>query len=183
VAPGTSAARATFLVNLANAASERHAWLGADSDLVTARDAYRSAVTSGLLTSPADALAGARNWSERARPGATGSGPSKRTKAGTRPRRCCSRARCCAATRSCGSATRRGDGGWRVRARCPRAPARPRDAATALERGRGLLLSERLERDPADVTRLEREHALLAERFRAAAARLRALEVAAATAG
>ena len=169
----TSVHRPWMLANLANAASELFDRLGDAADGDTALEAYRSAATTGLRTNPADALAAASNWSSWSAAHRRWSEVVEAHALGQ-----------AAATRLLRSQVIRADkeswlraaDGLAALALAEAATGNLRGAALALEAGRGLLVSERLERDRADLGRLEDERRDLARRFRAAAALVDRLE-------
>jgi hypothetical protein len=167
--PESAAQRATFLVNLANAASERHVRQGDRGDLVTARDAYRSAVATGLAVSPADALAAAHNWSEWARDRRAWSEVTEAVRGGDEAAQHLFRSQLLRADKE--SWLRDAEGLAADSAYAHAVQAQPREAVMALERGRAQLVWDVLERAQADLVRLGEVRADLVERYRSAAAR------------
>jgi hypothetical protein len=173
--PPGSARRATHLVNLGNALSERHERSSDADDLAAGREAYRSAASTGLAASPAEAFAAAHNWSEWACDRRAWAEVAEAYGYGEQATRALFRAQLARADKESWLRDAQGlatDGAYAFVAR-----SALRDAVLALERGRALLLSEALEREWADLTRLEAAHAALAARFRAGAARVRLLEL------
>ena len=168
--PQASARRATYLVNLANALAQR------GDDPAAARDAYREAVRVGLLASPAEALAAAQNWSGSARDRRAWDEVAEACEAGQQAARTLFGTQLLRADKESWLRDAHGltsDGAYALIAR-----SRLPQAATVLERGRALLLSERLALDAADLGRLASRAPPLAARFRAAAAEVRRLEAA-----
>jgi tetratricopeptide (TPR) repeat protein len=173
--PPESARRATFLVNLGNTLAERYDRSRALDDLFAAREAYRSAAETGLFAGPADAFAAARNWSEWARDRREWKEVADAYAYGEQATGALVRAQLLRADKESWLRDVEGlitDGAFALVA-C----SRPREAAVALERGRALLLSEALEREQADLSRLEANRTELAARFRRSAAGVRKLEL------
>jgi hypothetical protein len=173
--PPGSARHATHLVNLGNALSERYERSSDADDLAAGREAFRSAASTGLAASPADAFAAAHNWSEWACDRRAWAEVAEAYGYGEQATRALFRAQLARADKEswlCDAQGLATDGAYAFVAR-----SALRDAVLALERGRALLLSEALEREWADLTRLEAAHAALAARFRAGAARVRLLEL------
>jgi tetratricopeptide (TPR) repeat protein len=166
--------QSTYLVNLANALSERYTRLRDPVDLSAARDANRAAIRTGLLARPADALGAAYNWSEWARDGGDWDDVAEAYENGEQ-----------AVRQLVATQLRRADKeawikaaeGLAVNAAYALvAASQSTRAVTALERARSLLLSEALERVAVDLSMLEASYPSLAERFRAAVRRLHQLE-------
>jgi tetratricopeptide (TPR) repeat protein len=163
-----------YLVNHANALSERFTRLHDPSDLAAARAAHRSAIRVGLVTRAADALGAAHNWAEWAGDRGDWHDVAEAYEGGEKASRQLIATQLRRADKE--SWIRDAEGLALSGSHALVATAQLTAAVTALERGRALLLSEALEREYADLTVLEESHPGLVERFRTAAWRLRQLE-------
>jgi hypothetical protein len=170
----SSVHRPGMLVNLGNAASELFDRLGDPRDRADARAAYRSALRGGMVTSPADALAAASNWTEWAARRRAWSEVVEAHRLGERAALRLFRTQVTRADKE--SWLRDADGLATYGAFARAARADLPGAVMAVELGRGLLFSERLERERAGLQRLQAEREELALRYRAAAARVDQLE-------
>jgi tetratricopeptide (TPR) repeat protein len=172
--PGSSIRRAGLLVNLGNATSELFDRLGHPDDRAAAQDAYRSATRDQFDASPGDALAAARNWSEWAARRQAWSEAVEAYSIGEQAAEQLFRTQLVRAHKE--SWLRDADGLAAVGALAHAARAELRGAVLALELGRARLYAERLEREHADLGRLQADREELALRYRAAAAHMARLE-------
>jgi hypothetical protein len=172
--PESSVRRVGILTNLGNATSELFDRLGDPSDRADAERAYRTASRDELGTSPTDALAAARNWSEWAARRGAWSEVVEAYAFGERAAERLFRTQLVRTHKE--SWLRDADGLAAAGALAHAAGGDPAAAALALECGRARLYAERLEREHADLRRLQAVHNDLALRYRAAAARVGRLE-------
>jgi tetratricopeptide (TPR) repeat protein len=172
--PESSVRRASLLVNLGNAESELCDRLGVASDCAAAQSAYRSATRDEIEASPADALAGARNWCEWAARRRAWPEAVEAYSLGEEAAQRLFRAQLVRSHKE--SWLRDADGLAAVGALAHAARSELADAALALELGRARLYAERLEREHADLRRLQADREELALRYRTAAAHLGVLE-------
>jgi tetratricopeptide (TPR) repeat protein len=172
--PGSSIRRAGLLVNLGNATSELFDRLGDPNDRAAAQDAYRLATRDQIEASPGDALAAARNWSEWAARRQAWSEAVEGYSIGEQAAERLFRTQLVRAHKV--SWLRDADGLAVVGALAHAARAELRGAVLALELGRARLYAERLEREHADLGRLQTRREDLALRYRAAAAHVGRLE-------
>ena len=174
VTPDSSIRRAGLLVNLGNATSELFDRLGNPGDRAAAEAAYRSATRDQTDTSPGDALAAARNWSEWAARRHAWCEAVEAYTLGEQAAEQLFRTQLVRAHKE--SWLRDADGLAAVGALAHSARAELPDAVLALELGRARLYAERLQREHADLGRLQTDREELALRYRAAAAHVGRLE-------
>jgi tetratricopeptide (TPR) repeat protein len=166
--PESSVLRATCLVNLA------HVVAAVGDDVAGARALYREAVRVGLVSGPAEALAAAHGWSEWARDRGAWEEAADACAAGLRAARILFDTQWLRQDKESWLHDAQGlaaDGAFALVAR-----DRLAEAATTLERGRALLVSEQLALGAADLKRLTVEQPELGARFRTSVARIRGLE-------
>jgi hypothetical protein len=166
--------RAGMFVNLGNAASELASRTRSAEERDLALAAYRSATRDGIATNPADALAGAHNWTEWAARRGVWAEVVEAHSLGEQAAQRLFRAQVLRADKeswlrdAAGLATE----GAFARAALGDAVG----AVLALEAGRGLIYSERLKREHVDLDRLRAGHDELALRYGIAAQRVTRLE-------
>jgi hypothetical protein len=166
--------RPGLLVNLGNARSELARLRRHPEDRAAARRAYRTAVRTGLAANPADALAGACNWSEWAVERRAWAEVVEAHGGGMRAAWTLLNAQIARADKESWLRDAQGLSSNGAYACIRRSD--PKGALVALEMGRVLLGTERLERNLADFARLERDRDGLACRYRNAVERMTRLE-------
>jgi tetratricopeptide (TPR) repeat protein len=170
----TSVHRAGLLVNLANVLSELSLRDRDARARAAARRAYRSAARTGAAANPADALGAARNWAEWASGRRAWAEVAEAHAVGELVAERLFRTQLARADKESWLRDAEGLAADGAFARAARTDLE--GAVTALERGRALLYSERLEREHADLDRLLGSHDDLAIRYRELAALVGRLE-------
>jgi tetratricopeptide (TPR) repeat protein len=172
--PDSSIRRAGLLVNLGNATSELFDRAGDPGDRAAALAAYRSATRDHIDASPADALAAARNWSEWAARRRAWAEAIQAYSLGEQAVEQLFRTQLVRAHKE--SWLRDADGLSTVGALAHAARGELASGVLALELGRARLYAEQLEREHADLRRLQTDREELTLRYRVAAAQVARLE-------